>query len=287
VLTPSKVTAFPPGQRAAAPGAQPGELSATRYLCGTSNAAALASRAAARVCERFPELLDGNDLNQPPGRRYLAPLLKAFLAHGALWGEAPEVLRELLAGPDRSRASRATMGRLLGYGFADQERVTSCQEERVTLVGWNELAAEEGHIYLVPLPPSLSGKPVWKRLVITLAWLTPIHPRDRRYRRAQLWFEPPGRTELKELLAVKGCEADGRTTGRGTLQHEVFEGAKAAAFTADDHLAVKVSCREHAPKLADKVPYGLLVTLEVAPGVEIPIYEEVRLRLRPRVVVEP
>jgi hypothetical protein len=289
VLRPSRVTGFPPGQRSAAPGAQPGELSATRYLCGTSNAAALASRAAARICERFPDLLDGYEIDQPPERRYLAPLLKAFLAHGAHWGKAAEVLRDLPAGQTSSRASRATLARLLGYGFADEERVMSCWNERVTLVGWNELAAEEGHIYRVPLPPSLSGKPVWKRLVITLAWLTPIQPRDRRYRRAQLWFEPgaPGRAELKELLAVEGCEADSRTTGRGTLQHEVFEGARAAAFTGDDHLAVKVSCREHAPQLKDKVPYGLLVTLEVAPGVDIPIYEEVRLRLRPRVPVEP
>jgi hypothetical protein len=39
--------------------------------------------------------------------------------------------------------------------------------------------------------------------------------------------------------------------------------------------------------LHDPVAYGLAVTFEVAEGVTIPIYEEVRSRVRARVEVQP
>jgi hypothetical protein len=46
-----------------------------------------------------------------------------------------------------------------------------------------------------------------------------------------------------------------------------------------------VSCRADAGGLTDAVPYALIVTIEVAEGVLLPIYEQVRQGLRVPVAV--
>ena len=47
-----------------------------------------------------------------------------------------------------------------------------------------------------------------------------------------------------------------------------------------------MACKKDATaSLDDAIPYGLAVTLEVAEGVQIPIYEQLRTRLKPQVAV--
>jgi len=271
----------PPGQRVASPGRSSGSTAATRFLCGTSNAAALATRTAVRLCEQFPALVDSASGGELPERKYLAPLLKACLVHGARWGATKELMANLLGVENRD--TRKVLGRYLGFGFLEQEKIFGCTNQRVTLLGWNELGKNEGHLYQIPLPPSLAGKVVQKRLVITLAHLTPLNDSDRRYRKAQLWFSPDeeGESGLEKTLGIKRQEADYHAAARGTVQHEIFEGEQAAAYVEGDLLTIKVNCREDGGGLTEVIPYGLLVTLEVAPGigVEMPIYEEVRTRV--------
>jgi hypothetical protein len=48
---------------------------------------------------------------------------------------------------------------------------------------------------------------------------------------------------------------------------------------------MRVSCRADAGKLVDEIPYGLSVTLEVEERAGIPIYDEVRTRIRPAVAI--
>jgi hypothetical protein len=290
VLEPARTTLLPPGQRVAASGREPGRTDQTRYMCGTSNAAALTTRLAAQVLERLPDLLATEPIGLPE-RRFLVPLLKALLVHGARWGASRELLEVLLTGQGDPRPpDRLVVGRFLGYGFANGDVLQGCHDQRATLCGWEELADGEGHVYRIPLPPSLNGVRAWRRLTVTLAWLTPINPWDRRYRRAHLWFDPKASTadgDSAKLLKVERCEADGRATRRGTLQHEILEGEKAARFAADDNLVLKVSCRADAGDFDESVPYALVVSLEVAPGMEIPIYDEMRVRLRPRTRIRP
>ena len=40
-----------------------------------------------------------------------------------------------------------------------------------------------------------------------------------------------------------------------------------------------VNCREDAGTMKERVPYGIAVTLEVAKGSTIPIYDEIRARM--------
>jgi hypothetical protein len=72
---------------------------------------------------------------------------------------------------------------------------------------------------------------------------------------------------------------------RGTVQHEVFEGEKAAAFVDGDDVVIHVSCREDAKVLSGEVPYAIAVTLEVDAAIGIDIYAEIRERVLSKVRV--
>lgn len=279
-LRPARGTAIPPGQLVAA-AAQSPSLAKTRYAAGTSNAAALASRAAGQLFDSLPMLIDGFDPDLE--RRFVAPLLKALIVHGASWGPAQELCARLLSCTDRS-----DLGRFLGFGFPDLSRVLGCTEHRVTLVAWGEISKGEADVYSLPLPTSLSGIRGKRRLVTTLAWLTPINPLDRRYRQADLWVSLGSSDEdgPHGKLGVSRCEADYHAAMRGTVHHEIWEGQKATPFGEADELALQVNCREHAVGLEQPVPYALLLTLEVAPDLGVEVYQEVRAKIAPRVRVE-
>ena len=74
---------------------------------------------------------------------------------------------------------------------------------------------------------------------------------------------------------------------RGTLQHGIFEGEFANEINDGDDLLIKVNCREHADKIDKPIPYGLFVSLEVKQDVNIAIYDEIRTRIQPRVIITP
>jgi hypothetical protein len=137
------------------------------------------------------------------------------------------------------------------------------------------------------LPDSISGKKEWHRLIVTLSWFTSINPNHQAYRRAHLWFNPYGKNRedknCQSLLDLARHDADWHATRRGTVQHEIFEGTRATAFEEGAEALIQVNCRAGAGKLTEEVPYALAVTLEVAPEISLPIYEEIRSRIRPRI----
>jgi hypothetical protein len=265
VVDPSTVA---PGLRVASPSRSAGDLTATRYTRGTSNAAAQCTGAAGRLYDVLAELRD-----EPGGERitdqFVPVVTKALLVHGARWGPAYDaVAGAVTSGPDRSHVTR-----LLGYGASDVRRVAECTENRATAIGCGMLGHDEAHRFILPLPPSLSGRDDWRRLVVTLAWFTPTHSAHRAYRKAQLFVSPYGgvrEDDQWQLLGVGRREVDWRATRRGTLQHEVFDGDRAATFHDGDSLALQVNCSSETGGLDDEVPYGLVVTLEVAPGITNP-----------------
>lgn len=268
-----------PGQLVAAPGPLPGDLSRFEHARGTSNAAALVSRGAAFLHEVLDDLRDGPDgdvIDEVPR----AVWLKAMIAHGANWGEAGDRLSAVLRNPSNGRKFKEYVARLLGYGSVDVDRVGECTAWRVTAIGGGELGEDESHIHAFPLPLSLNGLSIYKRLTITLGWLSPINPRHQAWRRAQLWFDPP-----MDELRVKRLQADSRAVRRGTLQHETLGGRAAASFNQGDALDIRVSCRADAGALEERVPYALVTTLEVAEDLTLDIYDEVRTAVRARLRV--
>ena len=276
-----------PGLSVAAPGV-PGATSRTTRGRGTSNAAALTSRAAASLDDVLEDLRKGPDGQMIDGVPR-AVWIKALLAHGASWGDAGATVGSAFGDePGRRRKQRVTD--LLGYGAFDIERVKECTERRVTVVGGATIGEDERRRHRIPIPGALRQTLCARRLVATLAWISPINPRDQRWRRAHLSFSLPNEND-EHFLKVERTDYDWNAVRRGTLQHEVFSGSRPVAWVGDRDLDIEVSCRADAGNLEEKVPYALVVTLEVGEGLfTANLYDEVRARLlaaRPRVPIQP
>lgn len=275
-----------PGHRVALP-PLPGEsLNLTAHTRGTSNAAALASRAASVAYDVLESLRTSS--TNAPGTAYDAVLIKAMLVHGANWGDLPEKLlaerpefSQIQNGNARRSAEKDFLTRWLGYGPVNTERALSCAAERATLLGVGELTVDNAFVFSAPLPPGLAGKKTWRRVTITLAWLSPINVGHQGYRRAKLWATPP----QDELRVKRFNSVHEKAALRGTVQHEVMEGEAAVAFADGDRFQCKVNCSADAGELTGNIRFALCVSLEVAAGVGIDIYNEVRARIAPEVPV--
>jgi len=274
-----------PGQKVAWDSNQAGDLSQTVYTRGTSNATALATRSAARIYEVLDALRTEHGENIPQG--LISVLVKALLVHGAKQDDgACKAITAALKTPENSRQFKEVMARYLGYGSVEIERVLACTEQRGTVLGCGEIRENEIHEYRLPLPPGLSSSQVWRRMVVTLAWFSPVNPDHRNFREAKLELSPVGGwSDLPLKLARQ--DADHNQVLRGTVQHEVVEGSKQiAAYQDGNSILLHVACKKDATaRLDDAIPYGLAVTLEVAQGIQIPIYEQLRTRLQPKVSV--
>ena len=271
-----------PGQQVAWDSTQQGELSKTVHTRGTSNATALATRSGARIYEVLSALQieHGEQIQES----LMAVLIKTLLVHGAKHdNQTKEALVESLKTSSNSRRIKEVLSRYLGYGSVDIERVLACTEQRGTVLGCGEIQENEVHEYRFPLPPALSEQQVWRRMVVTMAWFSPINPSNRNLRMAKLSFQPPNQS----LLNIERVESDHNQVLRGTVQHEILEGeSQISAYQEDGYILLHVTCKADATTHLDqKIPYGLAVTLEVEEGVDIPIYSQIRDRVRPQVAV--
>lgn len=270
----------PPGLLVAAPGVSPMELDRAAHTRGTSNATALATRCAALAHQKLAEY------RQQPGWErltddYLPVLLKALVVHGANWRDGREAIETALraAGMTDGRAVQRALNRFIGCGRVDPGLAQGAAEHRGTVLGWDSIRDEEGHVYTLPLPGCLNSVKEWRRLTLTLAWLTPVNFRHRAYRKSFLWMSLGA--DEKTKLKVEKAGLDVKASERGTVQHWVLEGDKASVFEPDKPMQVKVSCRADAGKLAEPIPYALAVSIEVAEGVNLPIYQELKAVLVP------
>ncbi len=262
-----------PGNKVASPSTAAGDVNKVVHCCGTSNAAALISRMAAACHDSLVEIFE----EQAPNielSSYVAPLLKAMIVHGCSMGDISTRLQEILQTPDNRRHIWHWIRQWLGYGVPDSSRVLGCTDQRATLLGFGHLSDGEAHLFDLPLPPPLGARRDWRRLTVTLAWLSPIAASTQRYRTASLWFEVEGPT-----LVPDRRDPDWRAVRRGTVQHEVFEGERAVPLSDGDSLTIKVNCRKDAARIQEPVAYGLAASLEVAEESDIPIYDEIRARI--------
>lgn len=275
-----------PGQLVAWDSKVQGDLSKAAYTRGTSNATALATRSATRIYDMLHNLREQEREALP--EPLMAVLIKALLVHGAKQPEkAKELIEIALKNIRNSRQFKEVISRYIGYGAVDIERVLTCTEQRATVLGCGEIRENEVHEYSFPLPPGLSSQKLWRRLVVTLAWFTPLNPDHRNLREAKLEFEPAGTNWKGTALKVDGLETYHHQVVRGTLQHEVREATNTiAAFQDGENLRIRVTCKKDAAvRIDDVIPYGLAVTLEVKEDVGIPIYQQIRIKLKPQIAV--
>ncbi len=276
-----------PGQRVAAPGRLAGELNCAEFTTGTSNAAALTTRLAASVVDIVEELQRSNE-GTVFSRLPSSLVAKALVVHSASWnGGAFEALAAALKTKENAPSFRDLASAFLGYGQIDTNRAIACTEQRATFLSGGFIQPEQQWIHSLPVPACLHAQNCWRKLTITLAWFTPIAPRSQKYRGVSVAFIPPSQSDL---LHVSRSEVHGNAVSRGTVQHEVLKGYASAMDIADDaKLEIPVNCFADAAMAnalpGSGVPYALAVSLEVAPKMGLPIYEEVRARIQPRVVV--
>lgn len=267
-----------PGHLVAAPPDNAGGY--TKYCRGTSNSAALGSRWAALAHGVIHSLRNGREEMLP--EEFDAVLIKALLVHGAEWGPLGRLIAKLREDLPTRRKKQDFIARVIGYGHANVGRALECTEQRATLLGVGKVRDGEAIIFQAPLPPCLRAQTVKRRLTITLAWISPTNARHARYRSARLWISPPDSD-----FGVNRLDCDWQHVRRGTLQHEVLEGEQALAFVDGDKLSFKVNCAKDSSAFELPVRFALCVSLEVAEGLPLPIYQEVRDRVLPRVEIAP
>jgi hypothetical protein len=274
-------TRRPPGVRVAAPGIDASSVDATTYITGTSPATGIAGYHAGHLLDVL-EGLRGLHGAAMPGPEFDAVLVKAALVHAAEWGMAGTFIDPVSSEVGVGKA-RDVVARTVGYGVSRPGRVLTCDDNKVTVLAASRLQAGEAHAYRFPLPASLASITTQRRLTVTLAWLSPINPSHRSYRRAALVVDPGG---LPKHF-VDRVDVDHNTARRGTVQHDVLVGRRAEPYAADKMIELVVSCRADAGELAAAPPYALIVTLEVPQDVNLPIYQQVQQGLRIGVGVRP
>lgn len=267
-----------------------GRLDRTRRTFGTSPAAALATRAAHRVIDTLLDI-GGGSLHGETPLLDLGLMAKVLLVHGAAWDPAAAVLVQQIADPAGNASWQHQdddVARFLGFGRCDVERVIACAANRAIIVGSGSIRRDQAAVFRLPLPPSLENIAEWRAVTTTLAWLTPVSPRHRFYRDAQLRIEPGGSADLGA-----GVERSRRTVPqptkdaahRGTVFHERRAGEAGVGFADNGDIVLRISCSSPTDALEadDEVPFALAVSIETGPASAISVYNEVRTAVLARV----
>lgn len=154
----------------------------------------------------------------------------------------------------------------------------------MVLLGGGTVLAGEAMQHEVPLPASLNAIKGKRRVVTTLAWITPCNSRHQRYRGVRLQLDDHGLSPLSGMASEKA--AGHHASRRGTVEHHVKSSVKAAPIASDAVLQFRVDCSNDAINKQVRVPYALVVTIEAAPQLGVDVHSEVTTRLRPRVPID-
>lgn len=256
-----------PGQQVAHPD---GKYTNSR---GTSNAAALVSHYANFGASILDDLR--NEHSYDIDSKHEAVLLKALIAHAARF----EPVRDSLVKHGLSRELADEVASFsVGYGEFSAECFAKCSDNRAILFGTGELSMDRAFEYEVPMPSEVVGSTAPRRVAMTLAYFSPVNPRDHLYRCAKLNINIAAE-HLRSVAGVLAPEVKRDRAARGTLQHLVFDGNLAAASDTQ-RLKVNISCRSEAGLASnEKIAYGLVISLECSQEVNLNVYQHVAAAL--------
>ena len=246
----------------------------TGYTFGTSNSAALISNQACECYEILNELFVSVKGENIP-YDYASVMIKAMLVHGASWANLKKLCKDslILSG----RQEKNFIHDILGYGVANVDKVKECTKNQITLVGYGDIKQNQAYEYSIPLPFDFYKKKYKRKLIVTLAYFSPIHPSLIKYRDKQVWFTI---NNGKNIVGTR-AEYDNNAVQRGTIQHEIFE-SDSIVIWKEEFLTIKVNCRDYASeKDADVlIPYALFVTFEMSPEYNIDVYQTILNKIR-------
>jgi hypothetical protein len=276
------VEASSSGQLVAAPDIFGGSTTKTLHSTGTSNAAALVTRNGIRVADILESLFaeDGVNWSEQATR---AVTLKALLVHGCSWGLTHSLLDAIYppGGQYGWQRRHEAISRYIGFGRFDPSRIWGADGSRITLLGDDLITAEESHQYRIPVPRAMLDNRDLRRVIMTLAWSSPISPDTNRYRGVALdLVDHKGERKFWHgAKSIKQPHPD--AARRGTLQHMVLEGKNLMKLTSGGSFLIGVQARAGIPGFEDvAVPYGLAVTLEMGQPVRQDLNADVISRIR-------
>ncbi|CUW48578.1 hypothetical protein ATCC53582_02717 [Novacetimonas hansenii] len=262
-----------------------GDTTKLGYSTGTSNAAALVTRSAIRIADTVEALFSDNEqnwLNEPTR----AVVLKVLLAHGCAWGQTGALLDQTYPPIERKcwQRRREAISRFIGYGRADIHRIITADGSRITLLADDVIAHNDRHEYSIPIPRAMINNKEVRRVIMTLAWSSPIDPSSMRYRGFSLELVDES-GKRKFWSGVKPVLQPSPDAGRrGTLQHIILEDKKLIASTDTGNFVVNVQARAALATFdKQKVPYALAITVEMAQSVRSDLFADVEARVRKKV----
>lgn len=269
-----------PGIQSAYPSLVRSNMGATGYTFGTSNSAALISNQATECYEILNNIFI-SETGEPIPYDYAAVIIKAMLAHGASWANLKNDCINYLGLVGRS--VRNEIHKILGYGVADVNKVKECTKNQVTLIGYGDIKQNEAYVYSIPLPFNFHNCKYKRKLTVTLAYFSPIHPSSIRYREKQVWFT----IDNGKNIAGERIEYYDKAVQRGTLQHEIYEPENFTVWNEDNSLTIKVNCREDALNKSNDtmIPYALFATFEMAPENNVDVYQTVVDKVRMKNII--
>lgn len=264
----------PPGQKTATPqvNSSQSSISGTAYTVGTSNAAALATRELELLRCQHESFITKAGFDS----KYEAVILKALLSHGGQFGDEASTLQTALI-DGKKKLQKYDLAKYLGYGEVHSNRIYTCKMNQATAVHCGDMILGDDITYKLPLPASLNGKQIHKRLIITLAWLTPINASsDSTYRGANIKFDY---STSKKRMGVDELIYDHNMMAAGTVAHGVFEGEKIANFIEGTNLEINLKCKGSNTVKDQNIPYALIVSIDTPGSETLNIYQEVKARL--------
>lgn len=269
------------GQSVATPDPNGGHLDFTRLSAGTSNAAALATRAGMLI----GDVLDASPImgETPWYKRETAPcVLKALIAHGASWGDLGQEMTDVHIAAGHPGRRKEAVSRAIGYGLVDPGRVVEAGGHRVTLLGQDHIKQNQRHEWRIPLPDDLRLSTEFRRVVVTLAWLTPVSPNSSQYRTIALsLLGDTGKSQLWDGIKRNSFQPAVGFARRGTLIHAVYDGnRRAISFGENGDFVVNVQATSKMPNFTRvPIPYALAVTIEVADNINADIATSIKARV--------
>lgn len=271
-LAPARVAGYFTGLGTAIPGA-PGVLTQRANMCSTSTAAAIATRQAHLLME---ELIASGRVED--GDPVLSLYAKALLVHHAkLHGGTFSTLRTVVRSGQGDAALKRDITRFTGFGATDHGLNPGCEQHRAILVGHGALGADKAHKYFIPAPEDLGGVRGWRAITVTVAWFTPINPRNQVYRMAKL------EVKLPNCLGASGdhlAQVDPHSRGKGTVFHTRIEGDAITAIPPGQSFPFDIECFPQAGPLDELIPYAVAVSVEVGADLGIDVYSRIAQRLQ-------
>lgn len=264
-----------------------GDLTYVTRTAGTSNAAALISRA----CNHIADAVE--DAFEEDGAKWLelstrAVILKTLLAHGASWGVIGDLLNEVYPPHESTKhvKRRDNISKFIGYGRPDLGRIISGAENRITLLADDVIKHDKLHEYRVPLPGAMIKNREVRSITLTLSWSTPVVMHSVDYRGVALKLvNADGKRDFWKGVG-RMLQPVHTTSERGTLVHIKLEGKKLMKVAEAGGIFIGVQAMSRHQSQNDvAIPYALAITLEMGQSLRTGIYDEIRQQIRPRVAV--